>query len=97
MKTVKRQKNIVKSRFATCMKRVWLLSISPRAARRAPASKSVSTVPSSAGVFSWKIHGRLPKQMNLTRCEIFRGKVPRAKLKTKNSPRKPVAIAPSNL
>jgi hypothetical protein len=83
MKTMKQQKNIGCARFVSCVKRVWLLSISPRAARRAPASKSVSTVHSSAGCFSHEETTPGLQKIDLMRCEIFRGKVSRAKLKTK--------------
>jgi len=84
MKTTKQQKNFGTRRFAACVRRVWLLSISPRAARRAPVSKSVSQFHSSAGrIFHEGLTSVPLNMLDLTRCEIFRGKVPRAKLKTK--------------
>jgi len=84
MNTLKQQKNYDRARFVSCAKRVWLLSISPRAARRAPASKSVSKFHSSAGCFSHEETTPGPHgEVNLMRCEIFRGKIPRAKLKNK--------------
>jgi hypothetical protein len=78
MKTLNRQKNLVQPRFAACGNAARLLTISVRAAGRVPASKSVSPVHLSAGRF---FHGELSsgsqnKNVNLTRCEIFRGKVP---------------------
>jgi len=78
MKTLNRQKNIEKPRFVACGKAARLLSISVRAAGRVPVSKSVSKVHLSAGRF---FYGKLSSgsqnnNMNLTRCEIFRGKVP---------------------
>jgi len=71
--------NIMNWRFAACMAGAWLLSIYLRTARRAPVSKSVSHFLLSAG-------GNFPQPgtktvsqntiNDLTRCEIFRGKVP---------------------
>jgi hypothetical protein len=77
MKLMNRQKNLEKSRFVACEKAARLLTISVRAAGRAPVSKSVSPVHLSAGHF---VHGELSgapcKKVIIQRCEIFRGKVP---------------------
>jgi hypothetical protein len=51
MKASRQQKNIRKPRFAACGNAARLLTISVRAAGRAPVSKSVSTVHLSAGCF----------------------------------------------
>jgi hypothetical protein len=77
MTIVKPQKNIAKSRFAACEKAARLLTISGRAAGRVPVSKSVSPVHLSAGNY---FHGEASSgsqntNQNLTRCEIFRGKI----------------------
>jgi hypothetical protein len=87
MKAANNEKNIARPRFAACTTGARLLSIYPRAARRAPASESVSPVHLSAGSFS---HDRyLSDSQNktvLTRCEIFRGKVaPRQTQKPKHT------------
>jgi hypothetical protein len=77
--------HIENRRFAACAAGARLLSICVRAARRAPASESVSTVHLSAGCI---FRDRFPSvskkhdQDNLMRCEIFRGKV--APRKTQN-------------
>jgi len=78
MRTTRQQKNIAKSRFAACEKPARLLTISVRAAGRAPVSKSVSPVHLSAGRFfhGESSSGSQNNGLNLTRCEIFRGKVP---------------------
>jgi hypothetical protein len=78
MKTLNRQKNVANPRFVACGNGARLLTISGRAAGRVPVSKSVSPVHLSAGHY---FHGELSsgsqnKSVNLTRCEIFRGKVP---------------------
>jgi hypothetical protein len=77
MKAKMQQKNTGTARFAACADGRRLLTISFGAAGRVPASKSVSTVRLSAGDFPC---GQAPSgsrnKMNLTRCEIFRGKVP---------------------
>jgi hypothetical protein len=77
MKTTRQQKNREGTRFAACGKAARLLTISDRAAGRVPVSKSVSPVHLSAGRF---FHGEASSGsqniVNLTRCEIFRGKVP---------------------
>jgi len=78
MKTLNHQKYLEKSRFVACETAARLLTISVRAAGRMPVSKSVLPVHLSAGRF---FHGKLSSgsqnnQINLTRCEIFRGKVP---------------------
>jgi hypothetical protein len=78
MKMVKQQKNLRQTRFAACGKAARLLTISDRAAGRVPVSKSVSPVHLSAGHFfhgEWS-SGSQNKNVDLTRCEIFRGKVP---------------------
>jgi hypothetical protein len=76
-------------RFAACAAGAGLLSISVRAARRWPASKSISTVHLSAGGFlpNGGTPG-LPDKINLTRCEIFRGKIPRRNTQNQNIPSK---------
>jgi hypothetical protein len=83
MNALNRQKNLEKSRFVACENAAWLLTICRRAAGRVPVSKSVSPSHLSAGnFFRGEPSSRLPnRSQNLTRCEIFRGKVPRAKLK----------------
>jgi hypothetical protein len=78
MKTLNRQKIVANPRFAACGKAARLLTISGRAAGRVPVSKSVSPVHLSAGrIFHGELSsGSQNNNMNLTRCEIFRGKVP---------------------
>jgi len=78
VKIVNQQKNIARTRFVACGKAARLLTISVRAAGRMPVSKSVSPVHLSAGNY---FHGEVSsgsqnKNINLKRCEIFRGKVP---------------------
>jgi len=86
MKLSNRQKIIANPRFAACESGARLLQICARAAGRRPVSKSVSPSHLSAGRnFHGEVSSGLQK-INLTRCEIFRGKVPRAKSKTKNFP-----------
>jgi hypothetical protein len=59
-----------------------LVKILLRAAGLVPVSKSVSISHLSAGVFSASERHPAPKNIvNLMRCEIFRGKILRAKLK----------------
>jgi hypothetical protein len=71
------ENNVANPRFVACEKAARLLKICVRAAGRVPVSKSVSPVHLSAGSF---FHGELSSgsrnKFNLTRCEIFRGKVP---------------------
>jgi hypothetical protein len=78
MRTTRQQKNIAKSRFAACEKAARLLTISVRAAGRVPVSKSVSPVHLSAGnhFHGEPLSAAQNNGVNLTRCEIFRGKVP---------------------
>jgi hypothetical protein len=78
MKTLNRQKIVANPRFAACGKAARLLTISGRAAGRVPVSKSVSPVHLSAGNYfhGESSSGSQNNSMNLTRCEIFRGKVP---------------------
>jgi hypothetical protein len=86
----------IRRRFAACTAGGPLLSIALRVARRAPASESISKVHLSAGGFSREgATSGLTNIANLKRCEIFRGKIPRAKLKTKNTPRTKDAFAPN--
>jgi hypothetical protein len=78
MKFFNRQKIVTNPRFVACGNGARLLTISVRAAGRVPVSKSVSPSHLSAGSF---FHGELSSgsqnnNVNLTRCEIFRGKVP---------------------
>jgi hypothetical protein len=86
------QKNLSLRRIAACAEGGRLVSIFPRAAGRVPASKSVSSVNLSAGAF---YPTGSPKQMNLMRREIFRGKVTRAHSKTNNTPQTKDAFAPN--
>jgi len=77
MKTLHRQKNIEKPRFAACGNGARLLINLSEAAGRAPASESVSPVQLSAGgFFNDRLTSGSRRKINLTRCEIFRGKVP---------------------
>jgi hypothetical protein len=77
MKSVSQQKNLEKSRFVACGNGARLLTICGRAAGRMPVSKSVSPVHLSAGNFSYGgLSSGSKNKINLTRCEIFRGKVP---------------------
>jgi len=78
MKTLNRQKHLEKSRFVACEKAARLLKICVRAAGRVPVSKSVSPAHLSAGncFHGESSAGSQINNMNLTRCEIFRGKVP---------------------
>jgi len=67
---------------------VRLVKICVGAAGLVPASKSVSIIHLSAGgFFSGKPAPDPKNKANLMRCGIFRGKISRAKLKTKNRPR----------
>jgi hypothetical protein len=97
MKTARQQKNINKPRFAACGKAARLLSISVRAAGRVPVSKSSSPVHLSAGRFfhGESSSGSQNNNTHLKRCEIFRGKVPRAKLKKQTHLEIQDAIAPN--
>ena len=68
---------MVQTRFVACVNAARLLKICVRAAGRMPVSKSVSPVHLSAGNY---FHGEVSsgyqnRNVNLTRCEIFRGKV----------------------
>jgi hypothetical protein len=69
----------IPKRFDACVKGARLLSIHLRTAPRAPVSKSSLHFHLSAGS---DIRGRVMSvpmesdKENLTRCEIFRGKVP---------------------
>jgi hypothetical protein len=77
MKAIKQQKNMKEPRFAACGKVARLLTISGRAAGRMPVSESVSPVHLSAGsIFHGESSSGSRNKINLTRCEIFRGKVP---------------------
>jgi len=77
MKTTELQKIVASPRFVACTTGARLLSIYGRAARRAPASESGSPVQLSAGGFSRDgFTPGLQNKFNLTRCGIFRGKIP---------------------
>jgi hypothetical protein len=80
--------NIENRRFVACAARARLLSICVRTARRAPVSESSSHFHLSAGCNSrdrFKSVSQKSDRNNLTRCEIFRGKVPPRKTqKNKN-------------
>jgi hypothetical protein len=70
--------NIQNRRFAACAAGARLLSLYSRTARRAPVSESGSQFHLSAGCIS---RDRVPSvsqnsKTYLTRCEIFRGKIP---------------------
>jgi hypothetical protein len=80
------KKNIENRRFAACAAGARLLSICVSTARRAPVSESGSQFHLSAGCFFRDRQDRLPKKSaeNLTRCEIFRGKVPPRKTQNQN-------------
>jgi hypothetical protein len=97
--TMKCKKNIVTGRFAACTAGVRLLKIDSRTARRAPVSKSSSHFHLSAGCNSrdwFKSVSQKSDKINLTRCEIFRGKVPpRITQNKKTPPRTQDAIAPN--
>jgi hypothetical protein len=96
MKIVNQQKNIARTRFAACGKAARLLTISARAAGRMPVSKSVSPVHLSAGnYFHGEVSSGSRSKINLTRCEIFRGKVPPRQTQKQNTPRIQNAIAPN--
>jgi hypothetical protein len=86
MKAKKQQKNVKEPRFAACANGRRLLTIFVRAAGRVPVSKSVSPVHLSAGRF---FHGESSSgsrnKMNLTRGEIFRGKVPPRQTQKQNT------------
>jgi hypothetical protein len=76
---MKRERNIEDRRFAACTAGAQLLSIYPRTARRAPAGESGSHFHLSAGCHSrgrFQSVSQKSDKINLTRCEIFRGKVP---------------------
>jgi len=69
----------VARRFAACATAPRLLSIGLRTARRAPAGETGSHFQLSAGGDFRDRSGSVAKnsdKTNLTRCEIFRGKVP---------------------
>src|SRR5690242_6571113 len=90
------KKIAARMRFAACTARGRLLSIALRAAWRVPASESVSIVHLSAGdFFQDRLMPGSKNTTDLTRCEFFRGKFRRAKLKTKNQPRTKDAFAPN--
>jgi len=78
MKMISQQKNMVEPRFVACVNVARLLKICVRAAGRVPVSKSVSPVHLSAGNYfhGESSSGSQNNNINLTRCEIFRGKVP---------------------
>jgi hypothetical protein len=72
------EKNMIGWRFAACTARARLLSLYSRTARRAPASESGSQFHLSAGCNSrdrFRPVSQQTNKLNLTRCEIFRGKV----------------------
>jgi hypothetical protein len=90
------QKFAPKTRFAACAGRARLLTMALRAARRAPASGSVSIVHHSAGnFFQDEPMPGCQNRIHLKRCGFFRGKLRRAKLKTENHPRTKDAFAPN--
>jgi hypothetical protein len=66
-------------RFAACARNRRLLLMEARTGSRSPASESSSHFILSAGCFFGDRPRSVSQQcdnMNLTRCEIFRGKVP---------------------
>jgi hypothetical protein len=91
--------NLENRRFAACVDAARLLSICLRAARRAPASESGSSIHLSAGCHS---RGRLPagsqKQSgkNLMRCGIFRGKVAPRRTQNQKITSKPTRLHQQN-
>jgi hypothetical protein len=78
MKTMNRQKNIVKSRFVACVKPARLLQILERAVVRPAAGGAGLQFDFSTGCqVHHKSMSRPHNRINLTRCEAFRGKVSR--------------------
>jgi hypothetical protein len=76
---MKSPRDIENTRFAACTNGPRLLSIYSRTARRAPVSKNYLHFYLSAGCFSRdpvQAESHKTGKLNLTRCEIFRGKVP---------------------
>jgi len=82
------EKNMTGRRFAACTAGVRLLSLYSRTARRAPASESGSQFHLSAGCHSrdrFQSVSQNTDKINLTRCEIFRGKVPPRQTQNQNN------------
>jgi hypothetical protein len=76
-KPLKHQKNIVKARFAACTDNAWLLTFWMDAARRAIAGGRFWEFTYSTGGH-FRDSFTVPMSMNnLTRHEIFRGKLSR--------------------
>jgi hypothetical protein len=72
--------------FAACTTGARLVSIGLRTARRAPVSENSLSFHLSAGCISRyrdRFESQNAGQVNLTRCEIFRGKVPLRNIETK--------------
>jgi hypothetical protein len=93
---MKFKKNIEHRRFAACAAGARLLSICVRTARRAPVSESSLPFYLSAGCHSrdwFKPVSQNSDTNNLTRCEIFRGKVPPRKTQKTTTPRNQDAFA----
>jgi hypothetical protein len=78
--------NMENRRFAACAAGARLLSICVSTARRAPGSENRFQFHLTAGGSFRDRQNRLPKkrQKNLTRCEIFRGKVPPRQTQNQN-------------
>jgi hypothetical protein len=74
---VKRQKNIVNTRFAACTEAARLLIFLTEAARRAMAGRGLGNFNFSTGGHFHDGHAPLLRENILTRREIFRGKISR--------------------
>jgi hypothetical protein len=79
--TMKSNKNILFSRFVSCVRRAGLLMILPQAAGCALAGEPILISPAGFG-FNDRFQPALPSAANLTRGGIFRGKVSRRKTQT---------------
>jgi hypothetical protein len=93
MKAKNVSKNPAECRFAACTHGGRLVTIFCRAARRVPASKKRFNSSSFCRSFS-SIAGS-NNQIILRRCEVFRGKLSRAKLKKQNLLETKDAFAPN--
>jgi hypothetical protein len=77
MKPLKRQKNIANTRFAACTDNAWLLTFWMDAARRAIAGRRFWEFSFSTGGHFRDSFSPAMNKNNLTRHEIFRGKLSR--------------------
>jgi hypothetical protein len=93
MKAKNVSKNPAERRFAACTRDGRLVTIFRRAAGRVPASKKRFNSSSFCRIFPSPAGSE--DQENLRRCEVFRGKLSRAKLKKQNLLETKDAFAPN--